>query len=82
MRPTTTSLGLAVGAFPVAGGSVAEAQTGAAVALSDDIRPIFGRSCRNCHGEELSRLDLRSWDTAVSPVRRCPWFRTRLTLRP
>ncbi len=67
MRRTTTLLGL-VGVFLVgAGGSVAQAQTGAEVTFTDHIRPIFERSCWNCHGEasQLSELDLRTREAAV-----------------
>ena len=67
MRRTTTLLGL-VGVFLVgAGGSVAQAQTGAEVTFTDHIRPIFERSCWNCHGEasQLSDLDLRTREAAV-----------------
>ena len=68
MRRTTTLLGL-VGVFLVgAGGSVAQAQTGAEVTFTDHIRPIFERSCWNCHGEasQLSDLDLRTREAAVA----------------
>ena len=67
MRRTTTLLGL-VGVFLVGtGGSVAQAQTGAEVTFTDHIRPIFERSCWNCHGEasQLSELDLRTREAAV-----------------
>ncbi len=76
MRRTTTLLGLAVAVFlaGAAGGSVAEAQTGAEVTFTDHIRPIFERSCWNCHGEasQLSGLDLRSLETAVEGGTRGP----------
>ena len=75
MRRTTTLLGL-VGVFLVgaAGGSVAEAQTGAEVTFTDHIRPIFERSCWNCHGEasQLSGLDLRTREAAVEGGARGP----------
>ena len=76
MPRTTTLLGLAVGVFLVgaAGGSIAEAQTGAEVTFTDHIRPIFERSCWNCHGEasQLSGLDLRSREAAVEGGTRGP----------
>ena len=74
MRRTTTLLGL-VGVFLVgAGGSVAQAQTGAEVTFTDHIRPIFERSCWNCHGEasQLSELDLRTREAAVEGGARGP----------
>ena len=48
-------------------GSVAQAQTGGPVSFTEHIRPIFERSCWNCHGEasQLSDLDLRTRDTAI-----------------
>ena len=67
MRRTTTLLGL-VGVFLMgAAGSVAQTQTGAEVTFTDHIRPIFERSCWNCHGEasQLSDLDLRTREAAV-----------------
>ena len=67
MRRTTTLLGL-VGVFLLgAAGSVAQAQTGAEISFTDHIRPIFERSCWNCHGEasQLSELDLRTREAAV-----------------
>ena len=68
MRRTTTLLGL-VGVFlaGASGGSVAQAQTGAEITFTDHIRPIFERSCWNCHGEasQLSDLDLRTREAAV-----------------
>ena len=73
MRRTTTLLGL-VGVFLVgAAGSVAQAQT-ADVTFTDHIRPIFERSCWNCHGEasQLSGLDLRSREAAVEGGTRGP----------
>ena len=73
MRRTTTLLGL-VGVFLVgAAGSVAQAQT-ADVTFTDHIRPIFERSCWNCHGEasQLSGLDLRSRKAAVEGGTRGP----------
>ena len=76
MRRKTTLLGLAVGVFlaGAAGGSVAEAQTGVEVTFTDHIRPIFERSCWNCHGEasQLSGLDLRSREAAVEGGTRGP----------
>ena len=74
MRRTTTLLGL-VGVFLVgAAGSVAQAQTGAEVTFTDHIRPIFERSCWNCHGEasQLSELDLRTREAAVEGGARGP----------
>ena len=64
MRRTTTLLGL-VGVFLVGAG--AQAQTGAEITFTDHIRPIFERSCWNCHGEasQLSDLDLRTREAAV-----------------
>ena len=67
MRRTTTLLGL-VGVFLLgAAGSGAQAQTGAEISFTDHIRPIFERSCWNCHGEasQLSELDLRTREAAV-----------------
>ena len=67
MRRTTTLLGL-VGVFLLgAAGSVAQAQTGVEISFTDHIRPIFERSCWNCHGEasQLSELDLRTREAAV-----------------
>ena len=67
MRRTTTLLGL-VGVFLLgASGSVAQAQTGAEISFTHHIRPIFERSCWNCHGEasQLSELDLRTREAAV-----------------
>ena len=56
------------------GGSVAYAQTGSTVTFTDHIRPIFERSCWNCHGEaaQLSDLDLRSRDGALDGGTRGP----------
>ena len=64
MRRTTTLLGL-VGVFLVSAG--AQAQTRAEITFTDHIRPIFERSCWNCHGEasQLSDLDLRTREAAV-----------------
>ena len=44
------------------GGSVVYTQTAPPVTFTDHIRPIFERSCWNCHGEasQLSDLDLRT----------------------
>ncbi len=66
MRRTTTLLGL-VGVFLVGAGTVAQAQTRAEITFTDHIRPIFERSCWNCHGEasQLSDLDLRTREAAV-----------------
>ena len=66
MRRTTTLLGL-VGVFLVGAGAGAQAQTGAEITFTDHIRPIFERSCWNCHGEasQLSELDLRTREAAV-----------------
>ncbi len=75
MRRKTTLLGLAVGVLLVgAAGSVAQAQTGAEVTFTDHIRPIFERSCWNCHGEasQLSGLDLRTREAAVEGGTRGP----------
>ena len=76
MRRTTMLLpGLAVGVFLLGGGgSVARAQTGAEITFTDHIRPIFERSCWNCHGEasQLSGLDLRSRESAVEGGTRGP----------
>ena len=76
MRRTTMLLpGLAVGVFLLgAAGSVARAQTGAEISFTDHIRPIFERSCWNCHGEasQLSGLDLRSREGAVEGGTRGP----------
>ena len=65
MRRTTTLLGL-VGVF-LLGAAGAQAQTGAEITFTDHIRPIFERSCWNCHGEasQLSDLDLRTREAAV-----------------
>ncbi len=74
MRRTTTLLGL-VGVFLVgAAASVARAQTGAGITFTDHIRPIFERSCWNCHGEasQLSDLDLRTREAAVEGGARGP----------
>ena len=59
------SVGTAIVLVATAGGSIAHAQD--AVTFSDHIRPIFERSCWNCHGEasQLSDLDLRSRETAI-----------------
>ena len=66
----------AVVAFTVVAGTVsaAHAQTGAPVTFTDDIRPIFERSCWNCHGaaSQLSGLDLRTRDTAITGGARGP----------
>ncbi|MDA1094363.1 MAG: PSD1 and planctomycete cytochrome C domain-containing protein [Acidobacteria bacterium] len=54
--------------------SVASAQSGEAVSFTDHIRPIFERSCWNCHGaaSQLSGLDLRTRDTALDGGKRGP----------
>lgn len=70
MRRIITVLGPVMAALvlPAAtGGSVAYAQTGAPVTFTDHIRPIFERSCWNCHGSvsQLSELDLRTRETAI-----------------
>ncbi len=64
MRRTTMLLGL-VGVFLAGAG--AQAQTVAEITFTDHIRPIFERSCWNCHGEasQLSELDLRTREAAV-----------------
>ena len=66
MRRTTTLPGLAAGVV-LAGAAGSAAQPGAEVTFTDHVRPIFERSCWNCHGEasQLSGLDLRSRETAV-----------------
>ncbi len=73
MRRTTTLLGL-VGVFLVGAGAGAQAQTGAEITFTDHIRPIFERSCWNCHGEasQLSDLDLRTREAAVEGGTRGP----------
>ena len=73
MRRTTTLLGL-VGVFLVSAGAGAQAQTGAEITFTDHIRPIFERSCWNCHGEasQLSDLDLRTREAAVEGGSRGP----------
>ena len=50
-----------------AGGTVVQTQTGSSVTFTDHIRPIFERSCWNCHGEvsQLSGLDLRTREAAL-----------------
>ena len=68
MRGITTLLGwvAVVALIAAVHGTPAQAQTGA-VTFSDHIRPIFERSCWNCHGEasQLSDLDLRTRETAI-----------------
>jgi mono/diheme cytochrome c family protein len=63
-------------ALTVAAGSVsaAEAQSADSVSFTDQIRPIFERSCWTCHGaaSQLSGLDLRTRDTALSGGARGP----------
>ena len=71
MRRIKQLLGLAlsvVGPMVFAGGAGAQAQSGEDVTFTDHIRPIFERSCWNCHGEasQLSDLDLRTRDAAIS----------------
>ena len=70
MRGMITSLGPAVTTLmliAIAGASGAQAQP-EAVTFTDHIRPIFERSCWNCHGEatQLSDLDLRTRETAIA----------------
>ena len=64
----------AVGLTAAAGGSVVHAQTASPVTFTDDIRPIFERSCWNCHGEasQLSDLDLRTRAAAIAGGTRGP----------
>ena len=77
MRGAITSL---VGALTVlvlmgvAGGSVVYTQTASAVTFTDHIRPIFERTCWNCHGSvsQLSDLDLRTRETAIEGGTRGP----------
>jgi mono/diheme cytochrome c family protein len=71
MRRIKQLLGLAVsvvGLMVFAGVAGAQAQSGEEVTFTDHIRPIFERSCWNCHGEasQLSDLDLRTRDAAIS----------------
>ena len=58
----------------VAGGSVVYTQAAPPVTFTDHIRPIFERSCWNCHGEasQLSDLDLRTRETAIEGGARGP----------
>ncbi len=82
MRETTHVLGLAMRGGVLAAmllsaagaGTAAEAQTGEPVTFTDHIRPIFERSCWNCHGaaSQLSELDLRTRDTAIEGGARGP----------
>ena len=70
MRGMIRSLGPAVTTLmliAIAGASGAQAQP-EAVTFTDHIRPIFERSCWNCHGEatQLSDLDLRTRETAIA----------------
>ena len=70
MQRISTLRGPAVSALvltAIVGVSGAQAQPGTAVTFTDHIRPIFERSCWNCHGEasQLSGLDLRTRDTAI-----------------
>ena len=67
MPRVTTSLLAALVLSVAVGGSVAHAQTGGSVTFTDHIRPIFERSCWNCHGEAIqqSDLDLRTRETAI-----------------
>ncbi len=73
MRRTTTLLGL-VGVVLAGAGAGAQAQTRAEITFTDHIRPIFERSCWNCHGEasQLSDLDLRTREAAVEGGARGP----------
>ena len=76
MRGMTTLLGRAVAASLLvgsAGGAVASAQT-ASVSFTDHIRPIFERTCWNCHGSvsQQSDLDLRTRETAIEGGTRGP----------
>ena len=69
MQGVTTllrSVFAALALLATAGGSLVQAQTGT-VSFTDHIRPIFERSCWNCHGEasQLSGLDLRSRELAI-----------------
>jgi len=56
------------------GGSGAHAQTASAVTFTDHIRPIFERTCWNCHGpvSQLSDLDLRTRETSIEGGTRGP----------
>ena len=55
-------------------GPVAQAQTTEPVTFTDHIRPIFERSCWNCHGaaSQMSDLDLRTRDSAIEGGARGP----------
>ncbi|MEO2197025.1 MAG: PSD1 and planctomycete cytochrome C domain-containing protein [bacterium] len=68
-RVTVVALAVVAGSV-----SVAHAQTSEPVTFTDDIRPIFERSCWNCHGaaSQLSGLDLRTRDTAITGGARGP----------
>ncbi len=82
MRGTSTLIGFGVrcGVLAAAvligagGGAVAYAQSAEPVTFTDDIRPIFERSCWNCHGaaSQLSELDLRTRETAIAGGARGP----------
>ena len=59
MRRIKQLLGLAVsvvGLMVFAGVAGAQAQSGEEVTFTDHIRPIFERSCWNCHGEASQPL--------------------------
>ena len=71
MRGITGLFGLTMSVWvfiAFVGVSSVEAQPVAAITFTEDIRPIFERSCWNCHGEasQLSGLDLRSRDAAIT----------------
>ena len=70
MRRVITTFGPVAGTVALVaamGGSIASAQSDSSVTFTDHIRPIFERTCWNCHGEasQLSDLDLRTRDTAI-----------------
>ena len=64
----------APGLIWAAGGAVVYTQTAPSVTFTDHIRPIFERSCWNCHGEvsQQSDLDLRTRDSAIEGGARGP----------
>ncbi|MEE2636529.1 MAG: PSD1 and planctomycete cytochrome C domain-containing protein [Acidobacteriota bacterium] len=68
MRRHTTWLGAAVAVLLGTGPVPAMAQSEGDVSFTDHIRPIFERSCWNCHGEasQLSDLDLRTRESAIA----------------
>jgi len=69
MRRHTTWLGAAVAVLLMGtGAGPVTAQSGADVSFTDHIRPIFERSCWNCHGEasQLSDLDLRTRESTIA----------------